>query len=53
MRNPSRKASFTMPAPKNFAITTSRNRPVMRLVKTAIETIPAERTTLSEAVGAF
>src|SRR5689334_8888304 len=40
-----------MPAPNSFAITDSRSRPVTRLMNTATETTPAERTTLSDAVG--
>src|SRR5579863_10257160 len=40
------------PAPNRRAITLSRSRPVTRLIRTAMETTPAERTTLSLWPGA-
>src|SRR5579885_3160886 len=49
MRKPRLKASITAPAPNRRLITLSRMSPVTRLIAMAIETTPAERTTLSEA----
>src|SRR5262249_12275658 len=47
MRNPNMNASNTSPAPNKRAIRLSRTRPVIRLMNTASDTTPAERTTFS------
>src|SRR5580704_5876610 len=47
MRNPRLKASLIRPAPNRRAITVSRSSPVTRLISTASETTPAERTSRS------
>src|SRR5580704_9023085 len=51
MRKPSRNASYTKPAPNSRAMTISRSSPVMRDMAIATETIPADRTTLSDGAG--
>lgn len=45
MRNATKKASATMPAPKKLAITMSRMRPKLRLRKVKNPTTPAARLT--------
>src|SRR5438270_2748966 len=50
MRKPRLNASITAPAPNSRLMTLSRTKPVMRLMKTATDTTPAERTTLSDEV---